>query len=408
MKKFLSVVSLLLAAMMIFAMPVFADEAEEENTPFELPKGITKYYATDVSAKVPTIDGTIGEGEYGEVTVRATSPIFLDSDGNISTEEAPANSYASEYIDFWFAYDADNIYVAIHDAGPNQVESSDEFKSNDYPMRSNYMFTFDFTPEDLTDYFRFGGFNTVTSWNDTMQYFEFTKSNRAPIKVSDWVTECVVRKVDIETGTDIGFGDLLTTNGNPNYFSGDWEVYMELKIDRKAAAKALNECYFTDYDTVANAMYFSFNTNVFRRVECKVDDKGNESTVSSDSQYYRWVGCTDIREKNGEYEDYGLYEGGKVDFLPDVIIFGDENTVVVPAEAFPVREETEAPETEPEVTEAPAGETEAPAGETEAPAGETEAPEAEGGCGSAVSLAGIALVATLGTCTAFVAKKKED
>ncbi len=407
MKKFLSVVSLLLAAMMIFAMPVFADEAEEENTPFELPKGITKYYATDVSAKVPTIDGTIGEGEYGEVTVRATSPIFLDSDGNISTEEAPANSYASEYIDFWFAYDADNIYVAIHDAGPNQIESSDEFKTNDYPFRNNYMFTFDFTPEDLTDYFRFGGFNTVTSWNDTMQYFEFTKSNRAPIKVADWVTECVVRKVDIETGADVSFGDLTSSNGNANYFSGDWEVYMELKIDRKAAAKALNECYFTDYDTVANAMYFSFNTNAFRRVECKVDDKGNESTVSSDSQYFRWMGKTVIKEINGEYEDYGLYDGGKVDFLPDVIIFGDENTVVELAEAFPVREETEPEETEPEVTEPEI--TEAPADETEAPAdNETDAPAEEGGCGGSVSLAGIALVAALGTCTAFVAKKRED
>ena len=39
----------------------------------------------------------------------------------------------------------------------------------------------------------------------------------------------------------------------------------------------------------------------------------------------------------------------------------------------------------------------------------TDAPaDAEGGCGGAVSLAGIALVAALGTCTTFVIKKKED
>ena len=70
-------------------------------------------------------------------------------------------------------------------------------------------------------------------------------------------------------------------------------------------------------------------------------------------------------------------------------------------------EETEAEETEAATTEAPATEaatTAAPA--TKAP--ETEAPEAKGGCGASVSVAGIALVAALGACTAFVAKKKED
>ena len=53
--------------------------------------------------------------------------------------------------------------------------------------------------------------------------------------------------------------------------------------------------------------------------------------------------------------------------------------------------EDEVPETEP-VTEAPT----------------TEAPAEKKGCKGSVSLAGVALVATLGTCTVFVAKKKED
>ena len=38
----------------------------------------------------------------------------------------------------------------------------------------------------------------------------------------------------------------------------------------------------------------------------------------------------------------------------------------------------------------------------------TEKAEEKGGCGSSVSVAGIALVAALGTCTVFVTKKKED
>ena len=40
---------------------------------------------------------------------------------------------------------------------------------------------------------------------------------------------------------------------------------------------------------------------------------------------------------------------------------------------------------------------------------ETEAEKvSSGGCGSSVSLAGLALVASLGTCAVFVANKKED
>ena len=406
MKKFLSIISLLLVAMMIFAMPTFADEAEETK-PFELPKGMQKYYANDVTGKTPNIDGTIADGEYGELTVRVTDPTpFVDAGGDYM--ENPKEYLKSEYMDIWFAYDEDNIYVAIHDAGPEKFADNDEFTSNDYPFRSNYFFCFDFTPEDLTDYFRFGGFNTATVWNPNMQYFEFGKSNRAPIKVAEWVTECVVRKVDVTTGADVGFGDLLTTNGNPNYYGGDWELFIEMKLDKKAVANALNECYFTDYDTVPNVMYFNFGTNMYRRTECKLDDSGNEKAVGDgESQYYRWLGDTIIRDNNADYEDYGLYEGGKVNAMMDAIIFGDENTVIAPADPFPVRETTE-PVTEAPVTDNPDVAPTEPE-ETDTPADdETAAPVAEGGCDGSVSLAGIALVAALGACTAFVAKKKEN
>ena len=38
----------------------------------------------------------------------------------------------------------------------------------------------------------------------------------------------------------------------------------------------------------------------------------------------------------------------------------------------------------------------------------TEAPAAENGCGGTITLAGLSLVATLGICTSFLAKKRED
>jgi len=399
MKKFLSIVSLLLVAMMIFAMPTFAEEAEAtDDAPFELPKNITKYYANNITGTVPTIDGVIGENEYGELTVRVDNPSAMVGDTRVFMTEPADETLRSEYMDFWFAYDESNIYIAIHDAGFKKVDNGDEFTKNDVPFRYNYFFMMGFMLEDLMSDFRFGGGSTHSVWSQ-LRYHEFGKSNTPAIKTYDLISECIVRKVDTDLGTDVGFGDLLSSNGNVNYTDGSWEVYIEMKLAKDQIANAMNECFFTDYDTIPNAMYFDFTTNAYR---AKADDL-NESV----NQYYNWLGNNNVAGKQGDYADFGYYEGMKYETIFDLIVFGDENTVIEPADPFPVREETEAPTTEPETTEPEV--TEAPAGnETDAPAGETEAPEVQGGCGSSVALAGIALVATLGTCTAFVAKKKED
>ena len=83
-----------------------------------------------------------------------------------------------------------------------------------------------------------------------------------------------------------------------------------------------------------------------------------------------------------------------------------EETTEAPATKAPT---TEAPEAEaPATTEAPV--TEAPEAEvpaTEAPT--TEAPaEEKRGCGSTVSIAGLALITSLGACTVFVTSKKKN
>ena len=101
MKKFISIISLLLVAMMILAMPTVAAEETEK---FEIPKDMQIYYANDVSAKAPSIDGTIEEGEYGKLTVRVTDPTpFVDAGGDYL--ENPLEHLKSEYMDFYFAYD---------------------------------------------------------------------------------------------------------------------------------------------------------------------------------------------------------------------------------------------------------------------------------------------------------------
>ncbi len=400
MKKFLSIIALMLVLALVAVPMVSAEEAdaaptedgEEEATAWVAPVGIKTYYAENVEGKAPLLDGTISEGEYGKA-YRIETPVVVNNYGSnhqdLTAEPVVDPTAVSEYVDFYFAYDENNVYIAIYEMGPKAIEGND----NLVPARANWIFNFGFDLNDLSAFFQMQGYATHKQWaKDEFSYFEFGKKNSSPIAAYDLISEAVIRKTDVTTGEDVGFGDLLSSNGNVNYTNGQCAMTVELKFEKAVVAQALNACYFTDYDTISDAMYFGFSTNQYQR---------NEGVAS---QYYKWAGATDIRGIQGQYTDFGIYEGSTREFILDLIVFGDENTAIEIADPFPVRPETEPPVTEPEVTEPEV--TEAPAGDvTEAP--ETEAP-AESGCGSSVALAGIALVAALGTCTAFVAKKKED
>ena len=80
----------------------------------------------------------------------------------------------------------------------------------------------------------------------------------------------------------------------------------------------------------------------------------------------------------------------------------DDTTDVADDTTEPEEVTTEPAATEPATTEPATEEVTTKAPETTAPVEEKK------GCGSSVSVAGLALVAALGTCTVFVAKKKED
>ena len=398
MKKFLSIIALMLAFMLVAVPMVAADELDgaapaedvaEDVAAWVAPVGIKTYYAENVEGKTPLLDGTISEGEYGKA-YRLENPIPVSNYGANHQEEPVADPTAvSEYIDVYFAYDENNVYIAIYELGPELIEGND----NPVPARANWIFNLGFDLNDLTAYFQMQGYKTNVQWADTeFFYFEFGKKNSSPIKAYDLISEAVIRKTDVATGEDVGFGDLLSANGNENYTAGQCEMVMEFKLEKSVVAQAMNACYFTDYDTISDGMYFGLATNQYQR------------TKDAPGQYYKWMGQTDIRGIQGQYADFGIYEGSSREFLFDLVIFGDENTEVQIADPFPIRPETEAPTTEAPTTETPT--TEVADDVTEAPT--TEAPVAEGGCGSSVALAGIALVAALGTCTAFVAKKKED
>ena len=399
MKKIFSIVSLVLAALMLVVSP--AAQMFVEGDTYVIPEGVKVYYAENVTGKTPSIDGTIDEGEYGEgYTVKTPVPTSKEDWGSSRMEGAPADPTAvSEYVTVYFAYDEEYVYVAIYEMGPKAIEGNDRL----VPARSNYNFNFGFDPYDAGTYYTLNGYATNVQWaKNRSAGGEFsTYEGGALIKTSatcayDFIEECIVQKDDVTNDiAGVAFGDLLTSNGNQNYTDGQCALTVEFKINKEMAATAMNNDYFTSYDTIADAMFFGMQTMTYAR-----NDGESE-------QYYKWFGQTDPR--GVDFSEYGIAEGSSRQFMFDLVVFADEGADIRLADPEALLKETEAPTTEAPVTEEPTNEmpTEAPA--TDAPA--TEAPTTEptkGGCGASVTLAGLALVAALGTCTAFVAKKKED
>ena len=397
MKKFLSIVAVLLAMLMMLAVPATAAEvllSASANSSWVAPEGIKTYYAENVTGKAPSVDGTIEEGEYGKA-YRVETPVPVTAWSTKFQEEAPADpTQVSEYVDFYFAYDEENVYIAIYEMGPKEIEGNTSL----VPMRSNYSFNFGFMPNDLTSFFNMEGFKTNAQWA-TSEFFYIDQGNRVsnpPIHAYDLISECIVKKTDVKNNIDVGFGDLLSANGNVNYTDAQCALTIEFKFDKAVVAEALNACYFTEYDIMSDAMYFSFTTNTYSRNE------------GGKSQWWRWAGQNDARGNQDKYLEYGVYEGYATEIFMDLIVFAEEGAPIKIAnpEGEP---ETEPPTTEPAATEPAADDATEEVVATEDAASEDAATEpASGGCGGAVSFAGLALVAALGACTTFVAKKKED
>ena len=491
MKKFLSAISLVLIAMIVIAIPAVAAEDDVYAT-LDMPEGINIYYATNVTGSEPMIDGVIDEGEYGE-GIKITSPFVASNlnwgsgapkyDDSIGATEVTYPDIASESFEAYFAYDEEYIYVAIKEVGPAFIDDGDEFAINNTPYRSNYRFQFGFEPDNAQNWFQWEGFQTHIHWT-TLNYFDNGSKRTSSVNATyDFVEEFIMTKYNLETPENpIAMGDLLSVNGNVNYFSAQWGTTMEYKLNKAAVAEVWNACYGTEYNELANAMWFGMTTSTYKSKgayqynedgSIKTNDAGKalESYDPAVGQYFNWFGVNDIKGHSGEYDDYGV-PANRVQLF-DLIVFGTEEDDIVLADPFPVVEETEPEETEPEVTEPEETEPEETEPEvtepevtepevtepevtepevtepettqpettqpeetqpevtepettkkadddededededttkkTETKDSETEAPTEKKGCGNSVSVAGLALVAALGTCTVFVAKKKED
>ena len=389
MKKFLSVVSLLLVAMMVLATPAVS-AAESE---WKAPEGINLYTANYMSVLSPMVDGYIDEGEYGAPLAKITEPVAASNDawGTVWETKEYDKNMRDKSMELYVAHDADNIYIAIYEVGGEQQDDGS------YIFRNNINFQIGFDMGNANSYFQFGGFmtNSDAHWNK-LTYFKSGKLARSSVGTTDnLVDELMVRKYDGYKGEDVAFGDFSLGNGNVNVYGGQWTTTVEFKISKETLKEVVKADFGVELDTI-DGMWFGLLTTAFK----------GTSAGTTGSQCWKWFGTTDITGKQDNYAAYGITSASwreraefKVDSMFDLVLFEQPAPETeAPATEAPVADVTEAPVAD-DVTEAPAADV------TEAPA--TEEP-AKSGCGASVSFAGIALVAALGTCTVFVAKKKED
>ncbi len=362
MKRLVSSVLTALLLMTVFSSSVFALSPIDTGKEWVAPEGIKTYYAKDVSTKTPTIDGIINEGEYGEAT-RIEEPRATEKEtwGNSWQKGGYDETLASEYIDLYFAYDEESIYIAFYEMGAPEIDGGS--KKNSLVAKNDYRLCFGFDPWDMGKWCIFEGTSSNSNWTELRYYTNSSISDRAnSLKTVDLISELKVRKNDLNTGALIADGDLTSANGNVTYLKGRWTLTIEIKIDRKDAIKVFNSCYGTSYDDIADVMYFGLVTTAHRGADTP--------------QYFKWAGQTDITGNKELYAEYGIPANSGRDSILDLVVFEEPTPETTPAD---------------EVTADDAADT----------TGET-------GCGGAIALSGFSMIALLCTCTALALKKKED
>lgn len=307
MKRTIEFLALFLAFVMLLGMSMGCQKQGSEA--WVAPAGMTTHYANKISGKAPTIDGTIGKGEY-DSPIRVDEPRVIDLAQRVWLDSQVKADLASEYMEFYFSYDEDYIYIAIHDAGPEFIDNNDSCSQNDIPYRNNYRFEFGFDLLDTDSYFMFEGGSTSTAWT-TLNCYKNGVEVTHSLKSYNLISESLIHKYQTDShgkvGDYISYGDIGAGNGNGNYTAGKWAVVMEFKLDKKEIVDVVNEVYGTEYEELSNAMWFSLTSKGYKAKLNDLEDKYEPQEV-------RWIGQNEH-------------------FL-DLVVFGDKNTEIMAADPY--------------------------------------------------------------------------
>ena len=419
------------------------------------------YYAGNSFATEITIDGNIDK-DYVCATPDGATVNIVDSSfegwnggwapvlSSTALNVIEPNSVHADVINgltvnYYLAQDDENVYVAIKISMPETTYEVDgiTYRTNKYLMTNVRL---GFNPYDYTQQVSFISDGFFTSESGQFGKFGLDKSSITSSGFPLLVTGLADNEnVTIKRGVDSGIIANSVTDTMMTRTSADGIISRtyEMKLNKAAIEAEYAEVFGSDVD-FDSSMYIGVSASDYDCVAPSWDD------------VYSLYFATGTVLTADEAEEIGYNT-----WIPDMVLFEDDPNPVIPEETTeeettapeetteeeetttpeeettqpeeettqPEEETTEAPVTNAPTTEAPTTEpeesqpatevepvvtepatTEAPATEapkTEAPT--TEAPEEEKkGCGSTVGVAGIALITALGTCTVFVAKKKED
>ncbi len=371
MKKRASVICMLLVVATLLTLPTFAAVREAPYVKFG-----QKLFTTgaDFAPKAIEIDGVINDSEgWVAITPNGTDLHVVTSTmskANSSKVLEIDHTYDSQLanmpkIEYFVAQDSDYVYLAI-----KYYENPQIYKFIKTEAK-NSMLTYvrlGFNANDYTQQlclYSSGQFKTQDTAVDP-----FPKWTDYPLEVQGIADNSkYVAKTNAETGII-----------EKEYLDSRMEQskdgrYNLRTYEAKLSKKAITELYAK---TFGNADGVDFKTVYIGVSACDYAWRNKAEDVD-----YRVVHGTVLDEATAT-------ANGVNTFLPDMIYFG-ELSAEEPGDNAPV------------------GEPNVPTiGADSSNNANTEAPANTGGCGACVAVSCLALVAALGTCTAFVVKKKED
>ena len=383
MKKTFSIICMLLVSAILLTLPTFA--AGVSKAPYEeLGQDL---YATgaDYAPKAIAIDGVIGD-EEGWVAVTpdgadlnvVTSTMAKAKSSKVLTIEHKYDSQLQNLpkVEYFVAQDNDYVYFAM--------------KYSDNPTIYKFIKDDASNKNSFLTYVRLG-FNANDYTEQLCLYTDghYIAKDTAKGDYPKWTRYPLVMNGMADNSKFVAKTD------------DDTDLIEKIHLDSIMKEAKEGRCNVRTYEAkLSKAEITKLYKSTFGSAD-GVDFKTMFIGVSSSD--YSWEnGAPDVDfcVVHGTVLDEATATANGVNtFLPDMIYFG----------------ELSATESSAVVTEAPAGDVGGNSGDVEKPLDEGAATNEEpvvttgsNGCGGAVSLAGIALLAALGTCTTFVAKKKED
>jgi len=355
-----------------------------------------KVYFVEETATAPIIDGSVQTNEY-DVAIKTT----FDKDYDFIDDSHVYGTFELEWANYYLSWDDECLYIAAEVKDPDPTtfgQWPENVKRADQLALSLGGMIDAGDPLGIASYIQFRFFDGITEDKKAElgfdDYFEIQDLEK------DFMGQNVSgTMLDVSTFTK----DHLVVH-NPDTQVTTYEVAINWDAiesvwphqEGKLQYQLLTLGFYVQGTTteiipdknVGSKTGIYYWGTVGDQVNDVYDKLMDEYTSAA---YYGWTGANDKLIPNmffrGTEEEYNAFMAARL-------------VAKTPETEAPVVEDPETENVEDPTTDAPA--TDAPSADDPA----TDEPKTDGGCGSSVAAVGVALVAALGTCTAFINKRR--